>query len=86
MKPRLLHVTTVPMTLCFVAGHVAHAKRRAFDVHALSSPGEPPGPRIALLIGARTCCRSSFPSVPGGLSRRCEASTTVRLARSVQAG
>lgn len=40
MKPRLLHVTTVPMTLCFVAGHVAHAKSRGFDVHVLSSPGE----------------------------------------------
>ena len=39
MKPRLLHVTTVPMTLCFVAGHVAHAKRRGFEVHVLSSPG-----------------------------------------------
>jgi glycosyltransferase involved in cell wall biosynthesis len=40
MKPRLLHVTTVPMTLCFVAGHVAHAKSRGLDVHVLSSPGE----------------------------------------------
>jgi len=40
MKPRLLHVTTVPMTLCFVAGHVAHGKSRGFDVHVLSSPGE----------------------------------------------
>ena len=40
MNPRVLHVTTVPMTLWFLAGHVAHAKRR-FDVHALSSPGEP---------------------------------------------
>ncbi len=39
MKPRLLHVTTVPMTLCFVAGHVAHARRRGFEVHVLSSPG-----------------------------------------------
>jgi glycosyltransferase involved in cell wall biosynthesis len=40
MKPRLLHVTTVPMTLCFVAGHVAHGKSRGFEVHVLSSPGE----------------------------------------------
>jgi glycosyltransferase involved in cell wall biosynthesis len=40
MKPRLLHVTTVPMTLAFVAGHVAHARSRGFEVHVLSSPGE----------------------------------------------
>jgi hypothetical protein len=43
MNPRVLHVTTVPITLWFLAGHVAHAKRRGFDVHALSSPGEPLG-------------------------------------------
>jgi glycosyltransferase involved in cell wall biosynthesis len=36
----VLHVTTVPGTLRFLAGHVAHAKRKGFDVHALSSPGE----------------------------------------------
>ena len=40
MKPRVLHVTTVPMTLRFLAGHVAHAKGKGFEVHALSSPGE----------------------------------------------
>ena len=39
MTPRLLHVTTVPMTLPFVAGHVAEARRRGFEVHVLSSPG-----------------------------------------------
>lgn len=39
-NPSVLHVTTVPMTLRFVAGHVAHAKRKGFEVHALSSPGE----------------------------------------------
>jgi hypothetical protein len=37
----VLHVTTVPETLGFLAGHVAHAKSRGFEVHALSSPGEP---------------------------------------------
>lgn len=41
MNPRVLHVTTVPMTLPFLAGHVAYARRRGFEVHALSSPGEP---------------------------------------------
>ena len=40
MTPRLLHVTTVPMTLRFVVGHVAHARSRGFEVHVLSSPGE----------------------------------------------
>ena len=39
MTPRLLHVTTVPMTLPFLAGHVAEARRRGFEVHVLSSPG-----------------------------------------------
>jgi len=40
MNPSVLHVTTVPVTLRFVAGHVAHAQRRGFEIHALSSPGE----------------------------------------------
>ena len=39
MTPRLLHVTTVPLTLPFVAGHVAEARRRGFEVHVCSSPG-----------------------------------------------
>jgi glycosyltransferase involved in cell wall biosynthesis len=36
----VLHVTTVPQTLRFLLGHVAYAKRKGFEVHALSSPGE----------------------------------------------
>lgn len=40
VTPRVLHVTTVPLTLPFLRGHVAHAKRQGFEVHALSSPGE----------------------------------------------
>ena len=40
MNPTMLHVTTVPVTLAFLKGHVAHAKRKGFEVHALSSPGE----------------------------------------------
>jgi glycosyltransferase involved in cell wall biosynthesis len=36
----VLHVTTVPLTLRFLEGHVAHARRKGFEVHALSSPGE----------------------------------------------
>jgi len=39
MNARVLHVTTVPGTLRFLAGHVAHAKSKGFEVHALSSPG-----------------------------------------------
>jgi glycosyltransferase involved in cell wall biosynthesis len=39
-SPRVLHVTTVPLTLHFLAGHVLHARSRGFAVHALSSPGE----------------------------------------------
>src|SRR4030095_9735254 len=41
MNPRVLHVTTIPETLGFLAGHVAYAKSKGFEVHALSSPGEP---------------------------------------------
>jgi glycosyltransferase involved in cell wall biosynthesis len=40
-NPRVLHVTTVPMTLSFLRGHVAHARSKGFEVHALSSPGGP---------------------------------------------
>jgi glycosyltransferase involved in cell wall biosynthesis len=38
-SPRILHVTTVPLTLRFLSGHVQYAKRKGFDVHVLSSPG-----------------------------------------------
>jgi glycosyltransferase involved in cell wall biosynthesis len=40
-KPNLtlLHITTVPMSLGFVAGQVGYIKARGFAVHALSSPG-----------------------------------------------
>jgi glycosyltransferase involved in cell wall biosynthesis len=41
VNPSVLHVTTIPVTLGFLTGHVAHAKSRGFEVHALSSPGEP---------------------------------------------
>lgn len=40
MSARVLHVTTVPVTLRFLAGHVAHAKSNGFDVNAVSSAGE----------------------------------------------
>jgi len=36
---RLLHVTTVPMSLTFLEGHVDFMRARGFDFHALSSPG-----------------------------------------------
>jgi len=39
--PCILHLTTVPQTLHFLSGHIQHAKRKGFEVHALSSPGEP---------------------------------------------
>jgi glycosyltransferase involved in cell wall biosynthesis len=41
MNAIVLHVTTVPVTLRFLAGHVAYAKSKGVKVHALSSPGEP---------------------------------------------
>jgi glycosyltransferase involved in cell wall biosynthesis len=37
---RLLHVATVPQSLRFLCGHIAHAQRKGLEVHALASPGE----------------------------------------------
>ncbi len=36
---RLLHVTTVPMSLIFLEGHVEFMRDRGIEFHALSSPG-----------------------------------------------
>jgi glycosyltransferase involved in cell wall biosynthesis len=36
---RLIHVTTVGMTLRFVAGQVRHMQRQGIEVHAMSAPG-----------------------------------------------
>lgn len=38
--PKLVHVTTVPESLGFVAGQVSWLKSRGWEVHAISSPGE----------------------------------------------
>jgi glycosyltransferase involved in cell wall biosynthesis len=37
---RLVHVTTVPETLGFLAGQAGCMRSRSFDTHAISSPGE----------------------------------------------
>src|SRR5688572_8724802 len=37
---RLMHVTTVPMSLTFLRGQVGYMKGRGIDVRAISSPGE----------------------------------------------
>lgn len=40
MKPKLLHVCTVPITLkLFMRGQIAYVKNRDFDVSAVSAPG-----------------------------------------------
>jgi glycosyltransferase involved in cell wall biosynthesis len=39
MRRRLLHVTTVPMSLVFLKGQVGFMKASGFDVAAVSSPG-----------------------------------------------
>ena len=36
---RVLHITTVPMSLTFLRGQVGFMKARGIEVHALSSPG-----------------------------------------------
>jgi glycosyltransferase involved in cell wall biosynthesis len=37
---RLVHITTVPITLRFLTGHVAFLHDHGYDVHVVSSPGE----------------------------------------------
>lgn len=39
-KAKLIHITTVPQSLDFLAGQVGYMKRNGFEVCALSSPGE----------------------------------------------
>ncbi len=39
MHPKLLHITTIPMSLTFFRGQVGYMKERGLHVHALSSPG-----------------------------------------------
>ncbi len=38
-RPVLVHITTVPETLDFVAGHVAAMRSRGYEVHAIAAPG-----------------------------------------------
>ncbi len=38
--PKLVHITTVPESLGFVAGQIDWLKTRGWDVHAISSPGD----------------------------------------------
>jgi glycosyltransferase involved in cell wall biosynthesis len=38
-SPRLVHVTTIPLTLEFFRGQIGFMKQRGFDVCAVSSPG-----------------------------------------------
>lgn len=37
---RLVHITTVPLSLMFLRGQVGYMQARGFSVHAVSSPGE----------------------------------------------
>ncbi|WP_214405088.1 glycosyltransferase family 4 protein [Pseudonocardia lacus] len=38
-RPRLVHVTTVPLSLWFLRGQAGFMRHNGFDVHAVSSPG-----------------------------------------------
>ncbi|MGH7665085.1 MAG: glycosyltransferase family 4 protein [Gemmatimonadaceae bacterium] len=38
-QARLLHITTIPMSLTFLRGQVGYMKERGIQVHAMSSPG-----------------------------------------------
>ena len=37
---KLIHITTVPISLVFFRGQVGYLKARGFQVYAISSPGE----------------------------------------------
>lgn len=37
---KLVHITTVPQSLFFMTGQVGFMKKRGFEIHGLSSPGE----------------------------------------------
>lgn len=39
-RVKLVHITTVPVSLRFVSGQVGYMKARGFAIHAISSPGE----------------------------------------------
>lgn len=39
-RVRLVHVTTIPETLCFLAGQPAYLRARGYEVHAVAAPGE----------------------------------------------
>jgi glycosyltransferase involved in cell wall biosynthesis len=39
MPLKLLHITTIPMSLTFLRGQVSYMRERGLEVHALSSPG-----------------------------------------------
>ena len=39
-RTRLVHITTVPMSLNFLRGQVSFMRERGVDIFALSSPGE----------------------------------------------
>jgi hypothetical protein len=39
MSPKLIHITTVPMSLTFFRGQIAFMKERGYHVYAVSSPG-----------------------------------------------
>lgn len=72
----LVHITTVPETLEFLAGQVAAMKARGFEVHVVSAPGE------ALDEFAR---RSGVTAHPVAMRRRItplrDLATTIRLWR-----
>lgn len=39
-SPRLIHMTTVPMSLSFLEGQIEYVKGHGFEVHAISAPDE----------------------------------------------
>ena len=76
---RLLHVTTVPMSLIFFRGQVGYMKSRGFQIQALSSPG----PELAE-FGAREGVATHAVSMPRQLTPLRDLFAVARIWRRVR--
>src|SRR5437870_4485452 len=79
-SPRLMHVTTVPMSLTFLKGQVRYMSARGFQVRAVSSPGE----ELAAFVASE-----GVPADAVSMSRRisplADIVTLVRLCSTIRA-
>ena len=79
-NPMVLHVTTVPGTLRFLAGHVAHAKRKGFDVHVVLY-----GPGVLMASATRGWPSVGNEGFPGNLAINNQIKTLIKEGAHVYA-